>query len=88
MDNLCPALMLGRITKTVVVGKSATAFIRGVIGETMLRQRFLQAISLSWKSFAGRNVLNRTDNRHRWSGRVDQGEREKVVQGTRQNSWA
>ncbi len=25
------------------------------------------------------SCINRTDNRHRWTGRVDQGEREKVV---------
>lgn len=27
-------------------------------------------------------------NRHRWTGRVDQDDREKVDQGTRQKSWA
>ena len=31
-------------------------------------------------------MWNRTANRHRWSGRVDQGERVRGLQGTRQNS--
>jgi len=34
---------------------------------------------VSWKSFAMRIIFNRTNNRHRWTGRADQGEREKLV---------
>ena len=41
--------------------------------------RWLLLISVSRKNLARRTPSNRTDNRHRWAGREDQGEREKVV---------
>ncbi len=40
------------------------------------------------KSVAASLIRARTANRHRWAGREYQGERVRVVQGTRQKSWA
>ena len=53
--------------------------MQDVMGLTTLRQGRLNASSVSRKSFAVRIKSIRTHNRHRWTGRADQGEREKLV---------
>ncbi len=53
--------------------------MRDVIGLTKLRRGRLNVSSASQKSFAVRIKSIRTYNRHRWIGRADQGERDKLV---------
>ena len=66
-------------TKTVVIGKSVTAFIRGVIEAISLRRDGLWSDFIILEKLRKKVCIKSYQNRHRWAGRVDQGEREKVV---------
>jgi len=74
-------------SKTVRPGKSGLAFIRAVMRSLTSDWQTTWWAFVFRKKFVVRHFLCRTANRHWWVGRVDQGDREKAVQGTRQISW-
>ena len=64
-------------SKPVLVGKSARAFMRTVNTSLRATKGELET-SAAGKSVATRFSAIRTANRHRWTGRVDQGGRENL----------
>ena len=79
LDNTCPDVKSGSNQLSSLYRQIRTGVYLSCDGAGRLLGNRLCVILRSWKSFANRITSNRTDNRHRWAGRVDQGERVTVV---------